>query len=96
MVLMLMAVHRSHLDWQPLGVWFEVAGDLQAYYPPQHAGWQQVGRQWMDFKGSLPTWSEWFEQLADRPPYGIWWDVEEVPDGASPAQCFALAQRHQS
>ena len=63
-----------------------VEGDkVASYFDPPDYYWECFVRMTLEQKPSRVAWRDFFEQLADRPPYKAWWAVVEVASDDLPS-----------
>jgi hypothetical protein len=58
-----------------------VEGDqVASYFDPPDRYWETLVRTTLAQKPFSVAWEDFFEQLADRPPYSAWWELVSVGD----------------
>jgi len=77
---------------QLYGVWIppaEESGTPSSYYPDRPD--KEAGAYGMvvETKGTDPTWEDWFDQLGDGYPYGVYLVSFEVAAGSDPKTLFS-------
>lgn len=83
------ALHLDPQNKKLLGVWMLVKDVPTSYYESTEYQRQLGGRQITARTPGKGTWNDWLDQLAQRTPGDIWWEVATAKPNETPKEAFA-------
>lgn len=84
--------HYDSATGELFGVWkppAEESGSPESYYPDRPDKEADAAQTVVDNKGSDPTWEDWFDQLGEGLPYGLYFESFEVDPAMSTEDLYA-------